>query len=80
LISHIKEKVETKTVSEQGAVENTRTYNEVTRGSKKQYNEDWYCSPTNNMTAGHMKHMINMKNAYKFPVDKTEGKIRNVSI
>lgn len=31
------------------------------------------------LTAEHMKHMINMKNTYKFPVDKTEGKI-NISI
>lgn len=47
LISHIKEKVEIKTVSEQSAVENIRIYMEVTGGSKKQYNQDWYCSPTN---------------------------------
>jgi len=38
LISHIKEKVEIKTVSEQSAVENIRIYMEVTGGSKKQYN------------------------------------------
>jgi hypothetical protein len=48
LISHIKKKVEIKTVSEQSAVENIRIYIEVTGGSKKQYNEGWYCSPTNN--------------------------------
>jgi hypothetical protein len=37
-ISHIKEKVEIKTVSEQNAIENIRIYMEVNGGSKKQYN------------------------------------------
>jgi hypothetical protein len=36
------------TVSEQNAVEHIGTYAEVTGGLRKQYNEDLYCSPTNN--------------------------------
>jgi hypothetical protein len=48
LIAHTIEKEEIKKVSEQSAVENIRFYVVVTVGSKKQYNEEWYCSPNNN--------------------------------
>jgi hypothetical protein len=53
----------------------------VTGGLRKQYNEDLYCSPTNNKVTkariwqvGHIKHMVNMSNAYKFSAEDLKEK------